>query len=73
MKDRAEELAKWCADNNCPAHENCVVCMYEKGRAEAIKENKEDAELIRQYKNISPQMQEAVREIIRVTQLKGGE
>lgn len=33
------ELAEWCRNHLvCPIHENCDLCMYEKGRADAIDE-----------------------------------
>ena len=36
--DKAEYLLNYCAENECPSHDNCDVCIYDKGRADGIDE-----------------------------------
>lgn len=36
--NKSEKLVQYCADNECPTHNNCDLCMYEKGRVEGIDE-----------------------------------
>lgn len=50
-----EELFDWCCKQNCKGDFNCDLCMYNKGKADAIKEyhdklNKEMHDLWRFYK-----------------------
>lgn len=38
MSSEEKYLVEFCANNNCPNHTNCDLCMYEKGRQDAIDE-----------------------------------
>ncbi|MCQ2609012.1 MAG: hypothetical protein MJ197_10055 [Bacteroidales bacterium] len=39
-----EELFNWCCKQNCKGDFNCDLCMYNKGRADAIEKIKEFAQ-----------------------------
>lgn len=35
---KEEELTQYCSEFNCPDYSNCDLCMYNKGKADAIEE-----------------------------------
>lgn len=40
----SDKLLEWCCNHDCLAYSNCDLCMYNKGKADAIDElkNKKD-------------------------------
>lgn len=36
MSSEEKYLVEFCANNNCPNHTNCDLCMYEKGKQDAL-------------------------------------